>query len=100
MASKSYNLAVIVNYKNIQNVCFPGMFSDTETLSFSIPLTSPISLESNQFKNLGYSIYPNPISDNLKIDFGTMQQNVKLTLQNMQGQFVFTRSFENVNNLV
>lgn len=95
--SNNYNLVVVVNYKNNQNVCIPGIFSDTKTLNFSTPLTNPVSLSSNQFKNPFYQLSPNPTTDDLKIVFGAIHQKIKITLQNTMGQIISSKTFSNLD---
>ena len=97
--TNNYNLVVIVNYKNNQNLCATSIFSDTKSLSFSTPLANPVSLASNEFKNLVNSITPNPTIDNVNVSFGALQTKTKITLQNTLGQVVSNKTFTNMETI-
>jgi hypothetical protein len=53
------NYILIVNAIGYDCVFYPGD-SDTKTLPFSTPLSSPVSLQSTGFNSKNFTVYPNP----------------------------------------
>ena len=53
------NYILIVNALSSNCVFYPGD-SDTKTLAFSTPLSSPVSLQSSGFNDKNFTVYPNP----------------------------------------
>ncbi len=53
------NYILIVNALSSDCVYTPGV-SDTKTLLFSTPLSSPVSLQSSGFNDKNFTVYPNP----------------------------------------
>lgn len=68
--TSNYNLVVIVNYKNFpNNICENSIFSDTETINFSTPLSGVVSLSNSSFEAAKdhSTIYPNPFNQSFTI---------------------------------
>jgi Secretion system C-terminal sorting domain len=65
----NYNLVLIVNYKNFNNECLSGIFSDTETINFITPLTGAVSLSNTDFGIVkeNFKIFPNPFRESFSV---------------------------------
>lgn len=57
--------------------------------------TTPI----NCFKEKAITIYPNPTSDNVTINFGTNHQNMKIEIKNILGQVIQSHSYKSIENI-
>ncbi len=50
-------------------------------------------VEDPLFENSSVSIYPNPVSDNLKIDYSLLQNsNIKISFTNINGEVIYTQN--------
>lgn len=72
-------------------------FIDSQTsFSNNCPNPCPVGINENNLSNI--SIYPNPTSGNISINFGEVKQNLKATLTNSLGQVIFAQQFESTDH--
>lgn len=55
-------------------------------MSINPPLEQPVKIKENTLQKLGFSIYPNPVSDRLIIEIPQFQQNTQWTVMDMMGR--------------
>jgi Secretion system C-terminal sorting domain len=59
---------------------------------------APENLQNQAFANINFQVYPNPTTGIININFGKLQQKVTLTLENILGQKVSSKTFSQIEN--
>lgn len=80
-----------VNYSNANWTGTSYTFDSGVSFSTGCPFQCLVGVEENNLSNL--SLYPNPTTEDLSIDIGEVQQNLRLTLTNNLGQVVLSQNY-------
>jgi ribosomal protein L27 len=68
--------------------------NDCVQTSSCVTITTIVAITESGFAN-GFSIYPNPTSGNLSLDFDSNQADLRLTLISMSGQVISNQTYQN-----
>jgi hypothetical protein len=71
------------------------VYNDCDTVFTCQTWQSFLGVEENALENM-ITLMPNPVSDNLKIQFAGVEGDVTLEVMNIQGQVVYTERYMNV----
>jgi Secretion system C-terminal sorting domain len=98
----SYTLTVKAFERNFwegSGVCFEAnRLRDTKVLQFNMPVINPVYLASDYFYNQlnSTSLFPNPTTGTVNINFGQVLEQATLTLTNVLGQVVSSKTICNL----
>lgn len=67
--------------------------------SFSTNCSNPCTVGVNENSLSSLSLYPNPTTGNVFIDFGELKQNIKATVTNSIGQVVLTQNYASTKSI-
>lgn len=67
--------------------------------SFSTNCSNPCTVGVNENSLSSLSLYPNPTTGNVFIDFGELKQNIKATVTNSIGQVVLTQNYVSTKSI-
>ncbi len=92
--ASTFEMEIEIRELEVKNTVYEGIIRK----AYAVPIANPSSTEDIDKNIIQYSIYPNPVNDELNIDFGS-QVDAKISIVSVTGQELKRIEISGENNL-